>query len=157
MDKQESFADLSDPTPRYTVKEVAEQLGMTAYTVRYYDNAGLVPGVGRSDGNIRLFSDRHLAWLKLVHCLRSTGLPIKTVRRYVRLCLAGDSTIPERAELIFKQEKVLRGRLKMLHRQMEILKYKKHYYQELLAGRGPDRCNPRQTPSAAKPDIAPHT
>ncbi len=148
------FDGLTDNTPKYTVKEVAEKLGMTVYTVRYYDNADLIPGVERTSGNIRLFSDRNLAWLKLVHCLRMTGLPVDDVRRYIRMCLKGDSTIPERAELIFKQEKVLHEQLKILNRQMEILKYKKKYYQDLLAGRTKDHCNPGMI-GKMEPDITP--
>ena len=119
------FEGLTDTTPKYTVKQVAEKLGMTTYTVRYYDNADLIPGVDRTAGNIRMFSDRNLAWLKLVHCLRMTGLPVDDVRKYIRMCLKGDSTIPERAELIFRQEKVLHEQLQVLNQQMEILKYKK--------------------------------
>ena len=145
------FEGLTDTTPKYTVKEVAEKLGMTTYTVRYYDNADLIPGVDRTAGNIRMFSDRNLAWLKLVHCLRMTGLPVDDVRKYIRMCLKGDSTIPERAELIFRQEKVLHEQLQVLNQQMEILKYKKKYYQDLLAGKVKDLCNPGKM----EPDITP--
>ncbi len=148
------FEGLTDTTPKYTVKEVAEKLGMTTYTVRYYDNADLIPGVDRTAGNIRMFSDRNLAWLKLVHCLRMTGLPVDDVRKYIRMCLKGDSTIPERAELIFRQEKVLHEQLKVLNQQMEILKYKKKYYQDLLAGKTQDHCNPGKI-SRMEPDITP--
>ena len=148
------FDGLTDATPKYTVKEAAEKLGMTTYTVRYYDNADLIPGVDRTAGNIRMFSDRSLAWLKLVHCLRMTGLPVNEVRRYIRMCLKGDSTIPERAEIIYRQEKVLHEQLKALNQQMEILKYKKNYYQALLAGRMKDHCNPGLI-GRMEPDITP--
>ncbi len=37
-----------DRTPRYTVKQVAEMMEMSAYTIRYYENAGLIPDVDRS-------------------------------------------------------------------------------------------------------------
>ena len=39
-----------DRTPRYTVKQVAEMMEMSAYTIRYYENAGLIPDVDRSGG-----------------------------------------------------------------------------------------------------------
>jgi len=61
-----------------------------------------------------------------------TGLPIEGVKHYIDLCQEGDSTIPERAELIFKQEKSLREQLRILKKQMEVLKYKKKFYQDLL-------------------------
>ena len=74
--------------------------------------------------------------------------------KYIELCAKGDASIPERAEIIFVQEKSLRQQLKALHRQMEVLKYKKHFYEELLAGRGTDRCNPAN-PAKVEPDIVP--
>ena len=154
MQKPPPFGTRGDRTPKYTVKEVAGIMELSPYTVRYYENAGLVPGVDRSDGNIRLFSDYSLNWLRLVHCLRATGLPIDGVRRYIELCAKGDASIPERAEIIFAQEKSLRRQLKTLNRQMEVLKYKKHVYEELLAGRDTDRCNPATMPKA-EPDIVP--
>jgi len=152
MKKESSLAGLTDRTPRYTVKQMAEKMGLTAYAVRYYDNAGLIPEVGRSSGNSRLFSDYNLAWLKIVHCLRSTGLPITEVRRYIQMCQEGDSTIPERAAMIAAQEKSLRAQLDELNRQMEILQYKKHYYETLLAGKSKDKCNPA---NLQEPDVSP--
>ena len=153
MKKKMSLENLTDRTPRYTVKQMAEMMGLTPYAVRYYDNAGLIPEVGRSSGNSRLFSDYNLAWLKVVHCLRSTGLPVPEVRRYIQMCKEGDSTIPERAALIAEQERKLRVQLDELHRQMEILEYKKRYYEDLLAKRTKDQCNPATLPQ--EPDISP--
>jgi MerR family transcriptional regulator, aldehyde-responsive regulator len=161
MSKPTPFDGLTDRTPKYTVKDVADKLGMTTHTVRYYDNAALIPEVGRTSGNIRMFSDYNLAWFKLIHCLRTTGLPIDEVRRYIRMCLEGPSTIPQRAEIIFKQEKLLREQMKQLRKQMEVLTYKKHYYEELLAHNGPDLCNPQAATSTSddtapqEPNVAP--
>ena len=150
------FQPSTDRTPKYTVKEVAEMMELTTYAVRYYDNAGLIPGIDRTDGNIRMFSDYAVSWLKLVDCLRSTGLPIEDVKRYVDMCLKGDSTIPERAELIFKQEKVLRKQIRSLQKQMEVLKYKKAYYKRLLETNQGDACNPANYKKKAEPVIVPH-
>lgn len=117
---------------------------LTPYAVRYYENSGLIPGVDRTSGNVRMFSEYNLGWLRLVHCLRATGLSIDGIRHYIELCVQGDATIPERAELIFRQEKVLRRQLRTLREQMKVLQYKKAYYLNLLANPGPghDQCNP---------------
>lgn len=37
-----------DRTPKYTVKQVADMMEMSAYTIRYYENVGLIPDVDRS-------------------------------------------------------------------------------------------------------------
>ena len=90
------FVPSQDRTPKYTVKKVAELMNLSPHTIRYYENTGLIPGVDRTDGNIRMFSEYAVSWLRLIHCLRATGLPIEQVRRYIRMCEKGDSTIPER-------------------------------------------------------------
>ncbi len=141
--KCSTFQVSRDKMPKYTVKEVADMLDISSHTIRYYDNIGLIPSIDRTDGNIRMFSDYTISWLKLVHCLRTTGLPIEDVRHYIQMCQKGDSTIPERAELIFKQEKSLRAQIKNLKKQMEILKYKKSYYKNLLDNNLQDICNPQ--------------
>ncbi len=142
MSPLKPFVPVDDKTPKYTVKEVADIMELSPHTIRYYDNAGLIPSVERTEGNIRMFSDYALTWLRLIHCLRMTGLSIDGVREYIQMCLQGESTIPARAEIIFKQEKILREQLNMLNQQMEVLKYKKKYYKDLLNNKGTDGCNP---------------
>lgn len=131
-----------DRTPKYTVKQVAEMMGLSAYTVRYYENVGLIPDVERGTGGARLFSDYTLSWLRVVHCLRATGLSIEGVRHYIELCRKGDATIPERAAIVFDQEKILREQIRALKKQMEVLRYKKNYYRDLLRHQRFDFCNP---------------
>ena len=155
MKPRQAYKVLTDKTPKYTVKEVAEMLDMSTYTIRYYENVGLIPFVNRTEGNIRMFSDYAVSWLRLVHCLRTTGLPIDEVKHYIEMCLKGDSTIPERAQLILRQEKNLRRQIKTLQKQMEILKYKKTYYRNLLQTHQKDNYNPVNHLKKDEPNITP--
>lgn len=77
MPKVPKFIASHDKTPKYIVKDVADMMELSTYTIRYYENSGLVLGVDRTGGNIRMFSEYSLSWLRLVHCLRATGLPIE--------------------------------------------------------------------------------
>ncbi|HAT53801.1 MAG TPA: MerR family transcriptional regulator, partial [Lactobacillus sp.] len=67
----------------YTVQEVAKKLGMTTYSIRYYDDHGLLPYVQRDENNNRLFDDDAVEWVNLVRCFRSTGMPIAEVHHYI--------------------------------------------------------------------------
>jgi DNA-binding transcriptional MerR regulator len=131
-----------DKTPKYTVKEVAKIMSVSAHTVRYYDNEGLIPFVSRTQSNIRMFSDYDLSWFKTVHCLRATDLSIHDIKKYIELCLKGNKTIPQRAKIIFNQEKKLQEHLKELQNQMKILQKKKKYYKNLLKNKTTDIWNP---------------
>jgi len=103
-----------DKTPKYTVKEVAQIMKISAHTVRYYDNEGLIPFVSRTQSNARMFSEYDLSWIRTVHCLRATNLSINDIKKYIDLCLKGNKTIPQRAKIIFNQEKNLKEHLKQL-------------------------------------------
>jgi DNA-binding transcriptional MerR regulator len=134
--------EILDKTPKYTVKDVAKIMNISAHTVRYYDNEGLISFVSRTQGNARMFSDYDLSWLRTVHCLRTTNLSINDIKKYIDLCLKGNKTIKQRAEIIFAQEKKLEEQLKELQSQMKILQKKKKYYKELLKNKSNDIWNP---------------
>lgn len=131
-----------DTTPKYTVKQVSKILGISAYTIRYYENIGLIPFVERNGVNVRMFSDYTIEWLKLVNCLRKTGMPIEEVKLYNKLCLKGDSTIKEREEIIKKQENRIYKKIEELERSKELLQKKKAYYRMIVENNIPDPMNP---------------
>ena len=141
MKKAKKEAQL-DKTPKYTVKEVAQIMKISAHTVRYYDNEGLIPFVSRTQSNARMFSEHDLSWIRTVHCLRATNLSINDIKKYIDLCLKGNKTIPQRAKIIFDQEKNLKEHLKQLQEQMKVLQVKKKYYTDLLKNKSKDVWNP---------------
>ena len=46
----------------YSIKEIAEMMGVTPATLRYYDQEGLLPDVKRVNG-IRVFEDKDFKML----------------------------------------------------------------------------------------------
>ena len=84
----------------YTIKEVADKMEISEHTLRFWAKSGFFPFIKRNENNIRLFSEDDLNWVKIVKCLRSIGTETKLVKRYIDLCIIGDSTIPERYEII---------------------------------------------------------
>ena len=83
----------------YTVGEMARRLGVPASTIRYYDKEGLLPFVGRSSGGIRVFTEKDFEWLRIIECLKKTGMSLKDIREYIELAMQGDETIARRLEL----------------------------------------------------------
>ncbi len=58
----------SEEEPRYVISIAARILGVQTYTLRYYEKIGIMEP-SRSKGNIRLYSDRDIAYLKRVKTL----------------------------------------------------------------------------------------
>ena len=113
----------------YTIGEVAGILNIAPSTIRYYDKEGLLPFVERSAGGIRVFSESDLGWLKTISCLKSTGMPVKSIRNYVESAMKGDETIEERLEIIYEQRERLLEQMKELQRTLDIVEYKCWYYE----------------------------
>ena len=64
-----------------SIAEAAEQTGLTAHTLRYYERAGLLEP-SRAENGHRRFTDDDLQRVHFVQKLRATGMPIRDVRRY---------------------------------------------------------------------------
>ncbi len=80
----------------YTISEMARLLGVAPSTLRYYDKEGLLPPIERSAGGIRVFRDKDYEWLRIIECLKQTGMQLRDIRAYLQLTLQGDKTISER-------------------------------------------------------------
>ena len=112
----------------YTVGEMAKRLGVPASTLRYYDKEGLLPFVGRSSGGIRMFEEKDYEWLRIIECLKKTGMSLKDIREYIELAMQGDETIDRRLEMFRKQRTVLQARMAELQQTMDTLEYKCWFY-----------------------------
>ena len=93
-----------------SIAEAAEQTGLTAHTLRYYERDGVMrTPVRRSASGHRAYDEADLAWISLISKLRATGMPIRDVKRYADLVRAGTGNEAERLELLRDhRERVLR-------------------------------------------------
>lgn len=126
----------------YTVKEVARMLDLTEHAIRYYTDRGLVPSVQRDIHNNRLFDDESLHWLSAARFLKQCNMSIKDIKKYVDLCLEGDSTIEERYEIILKQKSVALAQLEDTKRSIQYLERKEKLFLDVINGLIPDNTNP---------------
>ena len=126
----------------YTVKEVADKMDVSEHTLRFWAKSGFFPFIKRNENNIRLFSDSDLEWVKIVKCLRAVGTENKAIKRYIDLCIIGDSTIPERYEIIRTKKQKALQQMQDLKQQLDLLDYKEQFYQNLIKNDLEDIWNP---------------
>ena len=62
------MVDRDDVEPRYVISVAARMLTMQTYTLRYYEKIGIIEP-SRSNGNIRLYSERDIVLLRRVKSL----------------------------------------------------------------------------------------
>ena len=113
----------------YTVGEMAKRMGVSASTLRYYDQEGLLPFVERSSGGMRMFKESDYEWLKIIECLKKTGMPLKDIRGFILMAIKGDETIDARLALIIKQQEAVSRQIEELRETLDTLDFKRWYYE----------------------------
>ena len=84
-----------------TIAQAADRTGLSTHTLRYYERDGLMlSSVDRSTSGHRRYSDRDLGWIEMITRLRSTGMPIRDVRRYAALVRDGAGNEAEHLALL---------------------------------------------------------
>lgn len=87
-------------TEEFTVQEVARRTGFSDATLRYYERIGLIGPVrrDRSSGH-RRYDLGTVSVLESLACLRSSGVGIEDMRRYLGLLSRGPAAASEQREL----------------------------------------------------------
>ncbi len=122
----------------YTIGQVSDMFGLPISTLRYYDKQGLFPKLERVSG-IRRFSDAEIEALRVIECLKNSGLEIKDIRQFMEWCTEGESTYPQRKELFEKQRRRLEAELVQMNRVLDMLKFKCWYYEQAIEDGGEER------------------
>ena len=122
----------------YTIGQVSEMSGLPISTLRYYDKQGLFPEMERVSG-IRKFSDREMEALRVIECLKKSGLEIKDIKRFMDWCVEGASTYPQRKELFEQQRKIVEAEIAHMNRALDMLKFKCWYYEQAMQDGCEDR------------------
>ena len=121
----------------YTMMQVCRETDMTYQALKYYCNEGLVPNVKRDANNRRVFDERDVKWIKDLVCLKKCGMSIQEMKEYLDLCLQGESTIPQRKEMLAKKQENLRSSIRELEDSVAYIDFKQNFYDDVLSGKIP--------------------
>ena len=113
----------------YTIGEMAEKLGVSPSTLRYYDKEGLLPFMEHPKGRIRVFIDKDYEWLHIIECLKKTDMQLKDIRDFIHMAMEGDETIDDRLHLFLKQQEKVQKQMAQLQETMDLINFKCWYYE----------------------------
>ncbi len=112
----------------FSISEVAQQLDLNPHTLRYYERAGLLFAVERTQGNARRYSPEAVELIKLLLKLRATGMSIAQMRIYTDLIAQGESTVNERVEIFETHRQSLDSQIESLTHCRDIVNAKLEVY-----------------------------
>ena len=121
----------------YTMMQVCKETDLTYQALKFYCNEGLIPNVRRDKNNRRIFDEHNVKWIKDLVCLKKCGMSIQEMKEYLELCLQGESTIPQRKEMLTQKQEALRLSIKELEDSVAYINWKQNFYDEVLTGKRP--------------------
>ncbi|MBC2456100.1 MerR family transcriptional regulator [Clostridium beijerinckii] len=113
----------------YTIKDVSEILGLSIYTIRFYDKQGLLPFVARNKLGNREFTESDLNLFRVICCLKNSGMQIKDIKGYIDLCMEGAETIDPRRDLLVEHRKKIVKQIDSLKEKLELVDVKIERYE----------------------------
>lgn len=122
----------------YTIGQVSKLFNLPVSTLRYYDKEGLFPNIKRSSG-IRQFSETELETLRVIECLKKSGLEIKDIKQFINWCSEGNKTYQQRRNLFEQQKKQVEAEIERLNHVLNMIKFKCWYYDEAIKDGNEDR------------------
>ena len=111
-----------------TIAQAAEAVGVSAHTIRYYERAGLLTPIDRNGSGHRRFTDEDIAWLVTCTRLRATGMPIRRIREYAELVVAGDGNEAKRLEILEAHRREVIERMRAIEHDLEAIDRKIELY-----------------------------
>lgn len=124
----------------YTIGQVSEMFNLPISTLRYYDKEGFFPNLERK-GNIRYFSKDELEAIRVIECLKSSGLEIKDIKQFFEWVIAGPSSYDKRKELFETRKEAVKEEMKQLEKTLAMLEFKCWYYDKAIADGNEDDIN----------------
>lgn len=115
-----------------TIGEVSKKLNIPIATLRFYDSEGLLLNVKRDEAGIRHFDEANIASLRLIECLKQSGMQLKEIKEFMNWCAIGDSTLNLRKEMFIKQKSSIEAKISELKGALSLIEYKCWYYDEAL-------------------------
>ncbi len=114
-----------------SISDAATATGLSPHTLRYYERAGLMlTPVDRASSSHRRYSDADISWVQFLSRLRSTGMPIATIRTYTELVRAGEATVDERLELLLRHRITVLAQLDEITASLAAIDYKIAVYRQ---------------------------
>lgn len=103
-------------------------MNIPASTLHYYDREGFFKGLTRSSGGKRTFSEGEINTLRMVECLKASGMQIKEIKTFLGWCEEGAQTFGQRRRMFYERKAAVEQQMVELQKTLQIIEYKCWYY-----------------------------
>lgn len=100
----------------FSIGDLARLSGVKVPTIRYYEQAGLLPQPLRTEGNQRRFGQPDLERLQFIRHARDLGLPMEAIRDLLELSAHPEAPCNRADEIAATQLKAVQDKIARLKR-----------------------------------------
>ena len=115
----------------YSISKAAEESGISAYTLRYYENIGLLPSPKRNNGGRRFYTETDIQFMRFLKSLKDTGMSLEDINEFVK-----DGCILEKISSDVKPSQLtpsINKRIEILTKHLEKMEIKKKELEEVTS------------------------
>lgn len=124
----------------YTIGQISEMFHIPVSTLRYYDKEGLFINMKRTSG-IRRFGEQEIESLRLIECLKKSGMEIKDIKQFMKWCAEGSSTYSQRLAMFLRQKDAVEAEIARMEKTLDMIRFKCWYYEQALQDGNEERLN----------------
>ncbi|GBF74828.1 MerR family transcriptional regulator [Paenibacillus sp. 598K] len=105
----------------YTIKQAAERSGLSEDTIRYYEKIKLLPSPERTSGGHRAYRQANLEQMKLIVCLKKTGMPLEEMKPFLEAEPDNPQAYPELYELMLEHRERICQQIEALQQVVSVI------------------------------------
>ncbi|WP_134902911.1 MerR family transcriptional regulator, partial [Paenibacillus polymyxa] len=120
----------------YSMTYVVENLNVSAKTLRFYEEQGILPNISRDEKGRRVYNEQQLDWISFIRCLKETGMPLskikdykEKIKDYKELYESGNSTFLQREEMLIQHKLEVQKKIDESFKHLEEINYKIAMYE----------------------------
>lgn len=112
----------------YTITQTSHKTGLSAYTLRYYEQIGLIDPVERAANGHRRYSDDDFGRIQLIVKLRDTGMSLEDMLQFVQFYREGDDSGEERYAMLSAHREQVKQQIESLQDTLDYIDQKLSWY-----------------------------
>lgn len=115
----------------FGIGELAGRTKRTVHAIRWYEAQGMMPRVERDSGGRRRYTSWHVDWLSFLERLKTTGMPVREMKRYAALIARGEAGLPEQEALLRAHRETVSARMDEIVAALGLIDRKLAHYAKL--------------------------
>ena len=127
-EEQFSISDLNSSN-LFTIEQVSARTGLTKRTLRYYEEVGLLPPTGRTEGNYRRYNEEDIQRLERIKKLRDLlGFSLADIRELlnaedergqIKVAYQHETEAAAKIDQLDRADELIRSQLHLIEQKME--------------------------------------